>query len=224
MKAVKCISLFLTVFFACNFLSSLCFANDHTAVKLLAISGSIRKDSCNKKALQLLANAARAAGAKVTMIDLAEYPLPLYEGDLEAKQGLPANAKKLQALIAEHDGLIIASPEYNGLPTPLLKNVLDWTSRPEQNNPNSGLKIFENKVAAIISASPGPLGGIRGLPITAELLLNLGLIIVPDRVTIGNCFDSFNAKGELKDHKTMELIKKEGQSLTKLTQALKQVK
>ncbi len=190
-------------------------------IRLLAISGSERKESANTKALNLLSKAATTAGASVTTINLKDYPLPIYNGDLESEQGLPANAKKLQALIAEHDGLLIASPEYNGLPSPLLKNVFDWASRPDQNNPHSGIKIFEGKVAALISASPSPMGGIRGSAITAQLLSNIGLIVVPDRVAIANAPTAFNASGDLNDAVVAAMLKKEAVTATRLAQALK---
>lgn len=203
--------------------SSIAKSDEQNSVKLLAFSGSARKDSYNTKALKLLVRAAQAAGAKVTVINLSDYSMPIYDGDLESQQSLPENAKKLQALIAEHDGLLIASPEYNGLPTPLLKNVLDWASRPNANNPNSGLKIFAGKAAALISTSPSIMGGIRGLPITAQLLTNLGMVVLPEKVAIGNCMEKFNAQGELLDKQLVTLIEQEGSSVYRLVKALKTI-
>jgi len=220
-KPIKSICLLMLVILGSSFLNTCCYAEEKKTVKFLAISGSIRKESCNKKALKVLVRAVRDAGAEVTHLDLADYPMPLYDGDLESQQGLPANVKKFQSLIAKHDGLIIASPEYNGLPTPLLKNALDWASRTDKNNQNSGVKIFEGKVAALISASPSNLGGVRGLPITAQFLSNLGLIVVPDRATIGNCFENFDANGEVKDERIRALIIKEGKMATKIALAIK---
>ena len=94
--------------------------------KILALSGSIRRDSWNRKLIQAAVDAARAAGGDVTLIDLADYPLPLYNGDLEDRDGLPDNALRLKALFKQHDALLIASPEYNSSIPPLLKNTLDW--------------------------------------------------------------------------------------------------
>jgi chromate reductase len=221
MKLINTLIFLLITLTFTNLYAPYCYATDPKVPKLLAISGSTRSESCNSKALKLLAKAATDAGAVVTIVNLKNYPMPLYEADLESQEGLPENAKKLQTLIAAHDGLLIASPEYNGLPTPLLKNTLDWVSRPVKNDPNSGLKVFENKVSALISASPSEQGGLRGLLITAQLLNNLGLLVVPDKVSIGNCFNNFAANGELKDKRLLDLITKEGQKVARMAQALK---
>ena len=110
----------------------------------------------------MAADAARDAGAEVTLIDLRDLPLPLFDGDLEDKQGLPENAKKLKALLRAHDGLLISSPEYNSSITGVLKNAIDWASRAETDD-EPPLVCFRGKVAALLSASPGALGGLRGL-------------------------------------------------------------
>ncbi len=122
-------------------------------VKILAFSGSIRRDAWNRKLIQCAVNATRAAGGDVTLIDLADYPLPLYNGDLEDHDGLPNSALRLKALFKNHDALLICSPEYNSSIPPLLKNTLDWVSREWQDE--SGLVPYQNKVAAIMAASPG---------------------------------------------------------------------
>ena len=116
--------------------------------RLLAFSGSARRDSLNKKLLANVVEATRAAGADVTVVDFRE--LPLYDGDLEAAGGLPHNAKKLIELIKPHHGVLVASPEYNSMLTPLLKNAFDWCTRANE-NPLIG------KTAAVVSASPGML-------------------------------------------------------------------
>ena len=121
--------------------------------KILAFSGSIRRDAWNRKLIQAAVDAARAADGDVTLIDLADYPLPLYNGDLEDRDGLPDNALRLKALFKQHDALLIASPEYNSSIPPLLKNTIDWVSREWQGE--SGLVPYQNKVAAIMAASPG---------------------------------------------------------------------
>lgn len=195
-------------------------AKNPEKAKLLAISGSARADSSNKKLLLLLAKAATEAGATVTTIDLADYSMPIYDGDIESKQGIPEKARELQKLIANHDGLLIASPEYNGLPSPLLKNAIDWATRPINGNSNSGIKIFEGKTAAIVSASPSQFGGIRGLPITAQLLSNIGLLVIPERVVMPDSYRGFNDQGELMDKSISDAIKKEGKAIAKITNAL----
>src|SRR5678815_2867768 len=103
------------------------------APRILAFSGSARRESLNKKLLAVAVEATRAAGAEVTLIDFKEMPIPMYEGDLEDAEGIPANAQKLIELIIQHAGLLIASPEYNSQMTPLLKNAIDWCTRGDEN-------------------------------------------------------------------------------------------
>src|ERR1700690_2177036 len=98
--------------------------------KILAFAGSTRKESFNKKLVKVAADAARAAGAEVTYLDLKDIPMPLYDGDLETEQGLPENAKKFKAMLLAHDGLLISAPEYNSSISGVLKNAIDWASRP----------------------------------------------------------------------------------------------
>ena len=187
--------------------------NTGTGPRLIAIAGSTRKASCNQAALKVLVTAAIKAGATVKFIDLAEYDLPIYNQDLEEKSGLPANAKKLQQLIGNADGLLIASPEYNGLPTPLLLNVIAWASREEQGNPQSGRKIFAGKVAGIIAASPGGYGGKRGLPITRTLLSNLGVEVVTEEAAIPKAYEAFQTNGDLKDQNLSALLEQIAKSV-----------
>ena len=123
--------------------------------RILAFAGSARRDSLNKKLLQVAVAGARAAGAEVTVLDLRDLPLPLYDGDLEAAEGLPANARALKQQLRAHAGLLLACPEYNSSVTPLLKNAIDWASRAEPGE--APLACFEGKVAGLVSASPGAL-------------------------------------------------------------------
>lgn len=171
------------------------------APKILAFAGSTRKDSWNKKLLTQAVEAAYGAGAEVTVIDLADYPLPLYDGDIEAAQGMPENAKKLQKLFAEHDGFLIASPDYNGSYSGVLKNTVDWVSRKDKEN-DPPLEPFKGKIAAIMSASPGALGGLRGLEKLHDLLDHLQVMVIPEIVAVGSITAAFNEAGKLKDPKT----------------------
>lgn len=165
--------------------------------KILAFSGSIRSDSWNRKLIQSAVDAARAAGGDITLIDLADYPLPLYNGDLEDKEGLPDNALRLKALFKEHDALLIASPEYNSSISPLLKNTLDWVSREWQGE--SGLVPYQNKVAAIMGASPGSLGGMRMLPHLRQILNTLGVLVLPSQFSLPHADAAFDEEtGALK--------------------------
>ena len=164
--------------------------------KILAFAGSIRRDSWNKKLIDSAVTSVKNAGADVTLIDLADYPLPLYDGDLEAAEGVPENALKLKALFKSHDALLIAAPEYNSSITPLLKNTLDWISREWQGE--SGLVPYQHKVAAIVATSPGQLGGIRMLPHLRQILNTLGVLVLPGQLSVPNAGEAFNADGNLK--------------------------
>lgn len=159
-------------------------------IKILAFSGSIRSDSWNRKLIRAAVDAARAAGGEVTLIDLADYPLPLYNGDLEDRDGLPDNALRLKALFKEHDALLIASPEYNSSVPPLLKNTIDWVSREWQGE--SGLVPYQNKVAAIMAASPGQFGGMRMLPHLRQILNALGVLVLPGQFSLAHADEGFD--------------------------------
>ena len=152
-------------------------------VKILAFAGSTRRDSWNKKLLHIAIQSARSAGAQVTLIDLKDFPLPLYDGDLEATAGVPENALKLKELFKSHQGLLLACPEYNSSITAVLKNTLDWVSRPVPDEPP--LAAFKGKVVTLISASPGALGGLRGLVHVRAILGNIGCIVLPDQQAVG---------------------------------------
>ena len=163
---------------------------------ILAFSGSIRRDSWNRKLIATAVDAARAAGGEVTLIDLADYPLPLYDGDLEARDGLPDNAQRLKALFKSHDALLIASPEYNSSMPPLLKNTLDWISREWQGE--SGLVPYQHKVAAIMGASPGAFGGMRMMPHLRQVLNTLGVLVLPGQFSLPHADEAFDEAGTLK--------------------------
>ena len=169
-------------------------------VRILAFAGSARRESLNRKFLAVAILAAKEAGAEVTLADLNELTLPLYHGDLEEAGGLPENAVKLIALITAHTGLLIASPEYNSMITPLLKNTIDWCTRGDDNP-------FEGKVAAVISASPGILGGVRSLAMAQALLLKLGCIVVPGQCFLPTAGKAFDASGQLVEPRAQKSVK-----------------
>ena len=171
-----------------------------TAPRILAFAGSARRESLNRKFLAIAVAAAREAGGEVTLLDLNDYVLPLYHGDLEEESGLPENAKKLIALIAQHGGLLIASPEYNSMITPLLKNTLDWCTRGDDDP-------FPGKVAAVISASPGGFGGVRSLVLAQQLLLKLGCHVVPGQCALPSAGKAFDATGKLLDTRAEKSVR-----------------
>ncbi len=186
--------------------------------RILAFAGSARKDSFNKKLLRVAVRAAEEAGAEVTLLDLAEYSLPLYDGDSEARDGLPANATKLKQLFLDHDGLMIAAPEYNSSVTPLLKNTIDWVSRPADGE--SPLAAYKNKVAVLMAASPGGLGGLRGLVHVRAILQNIGVIVLPDQRAVSGAGNAFDETGQLKDERLRQAVQDLGAKLASVLSRL----
>lgn len=176
----------------------------NTKPKILAFAGSARTDSYNKKLIKIAAEAAQKAGAEVTLIDLRDYSIPLYEGDLEAKEGTPLAALKIRELMIQSQGLLLAAPEYNSSITPLLKNTLDWISRPHAGQ--DGLLPYKNKVTALLSASPGALGGMRGLVTLRSMLGNMGVLVLPEQVCIMKAHEAFDAEGNFKDVKQQKAV------------------
>jgi chromate reductase len=186
----------------------------HTAPKILAFAGSTRTDSYNKLLVKAAIQGAKAAGAEVTVIDLRDFSLPLYDGDLEEQSGLPENARRLKALFLSHQGLLIASPEYNSSISAVLKNAIDWVSRPVEGEvPLAG---FRGKVCSLMSASPGALGGLRGLVTVRSILGNLGVIVLPDQIAVGKSHEAFDAQGQLSDAKQRASVEALGANVAHL--------
>jgi NAD(P)H-dependent FMN reductase len=179
--------------------------------KILAFAGSTRTASYNKMLVKIAAAGARNAGAEVTYIDLRDLPMPLFDEDLEATEGIPDNVRKFKELMIAHQGLLIASPEYNSSITAVLKNAIDWASRPAPGE--AGLAAFNNKVAAIMSASPGGLGGLRGLVHLRSILGNINVMVIPDQKAISQAFQAFNPDGTLQDVKQQEAVQHLGAKL-----------
>jgi NAD(P)H-dependent FMN reductase len=186
--------------------------------KILAFAGSTREASYNKLLVKVAAAGARAAGAEVTYVDLRDLPMPLFDEDLEAKEGMPENARKLKELMVGHDGFLIASPEYNSSITPVLKNAIDWVSRPAPGEP--GLVAFTGKVAVIMSASPGGIGGLRGLVHLRSILGNINVLVLPDQKAIPQAFEAFNPDGTMKDPKQQDSVENLGAKLSNVLSKL----
>ena len=144
--------------------------------------------------------------------------MPLYDGDLEQRDGLPENAKKMRSLMLEHDALLISCPEYNGSITPLLKNVIDWMSR--SHDGIGGRQIYGGKVAGLLAASPGGLGGIRGLAHIRTLLGGIGVMVVPGDVSVPGAMKAFADDGSLVDEKLEKRVHNLVQTLCATTGAL----
>lgn len=185
---------------------------------ILAFAGSTRQDSFNKKLVQIAAQGASLAGADVTYLDLRDLPLPLFDEDLEAREGIPLNAKKLKELMIAHQGFLIASPEYNSSLSAVLKNAIDWASRPQPGE--APLACFKNKVAVLMSASPGALGGLRGLVHLRSILGNLSMIVLPEQRAIGNAFSAFTSAGNLQDADQQSAVEQLGARLVEVVAKL----
>ena len=189
-----------------------------TSPKIIALSGSSRVKSWNKKLVKIAADGARSAGAEVTNINLADFPMPLYNGDLEEKQGLPNAVQDLKSLMINCDGFLIASPEYNGGYSALLKNTIDWISRPVAGEER--LRAFAGKKAVIMSASPGALGGVRGLTQLRQILTNIQMIVLPDQASIPDAHNAFKDDGALSEESQHQRILDLGAKLTLFIQKL----
>ncbi|MBR9826002.1 MAG: NAD(P)H-dependent oxidoreductase [Alphaproteobacteria bacterium] len=176
-----------------------------SAPKILIIPGSARKDSLNKKLAAVAAERARDAGAEVTLIDLNDYPAPIYHGDDEAETGMPDTMRQLKAQIRAHDALMIATPEYNGHVPPLLVNAFDWVSRADGDDKSNA---FAGKLGAILSASPGRLGGARVIPRMRAFLADLGVMSVPGFASLPGAMQAFDENGALTSEHTIGQIDK----------------
>jgi NAD(P)H-dependent FMN reductase len=187
-------------------------------IKILAFAGSARKASFNKNLVQIALEGAKAAGAVTTFVDLKDYPMPLYNGDLEAENGLPDTVQQFKDLLKGHQGFLLSCPEYNGSITPLLKNAIDWASRPQDGEPP--LTCFKGKVTALLATSPGGLGGLRGLVHVRAILEGIGTIVIPDQKTIPNAHEAFTKLGQLVDQKQMVSVRGIGEKLMEITTKL----
>jgi NAD(P)H-dependent FMN reductase len=187
-----------------------------TTPRLLAFGGSLRTGSFNRTLVQIAAEGARAAGAEVTLIALRDFALPVFNQDDENAHGLPEPARRLKQLFLDHHGFLIASPEYNSSVSGSLKNAIDWVSRSERPD-EPPLAAFRGKTAALLSASPGALGGLRGLVHLRSLLENLGVLMLPDQLTLPKADTAFDANGVLINPHKQQATLLLGRKLTELT-------
>ncbi len=184
--------------------------------KLLAFAGSTRNGSFNQAILDVAVEGAREAGAEVTLISLADYEMPIFNEDYESEQGIHDNAKAFKELLKSHDGFLIATPEYNSSYPALLKNVIDWASRMEEGE--KPLEAYKGKVAGIMAASPGGLGGMRAMAALRTLLENIGTMVLPNQRSVAKAGDLVDDSGTLTDEKTIKLLKNLGRDTAQMTQ------
>lgn len=175
--------------------------------KILVFAGSIRSGSFNARLAALAAKELTLADADVTRISLIDYPLPIYDGDLEAQSGVPDNAVKLKRMMMTHRGIFIASPEYNASVTPLLKNTLDWISRVREANEHP-LAAYKGRVFALGAASNGSLGGYRSLMALRQILeLGCGAAVLPEQIAVREAATAFDDDDQLRDERSARLLK-----------------
>ena len=173
--------------------------------RILAFAGSSRSGSFNQVLLENAVDIARAAGAEVTSINLKDYPLPIFDQDLESANGMPQPARELKNLFVQHSSLLIACPEYNSSITPLLKNTIDWVTRPADEN-DPPLSAFAGKTAALLAASPGGFGGLRGMRHVREILSNIGVLVCPSQFALAKAHEAFDSSGKLQDDRSSALL------------------
>jgi NAD(P)H-dependent FMN reductase len=187
--------------------------------KILALAASLREGSFNRRLVRVAAQGLTAAGATVSSLDLRDYPLPLYDADLEKWDGLPASAVALKDVLASHDAILFSLPEYNGSVTPLFKNTIDWASRPPAPG-KPGLGWAKNKPVALVSASNGALGGLRGLYHARWVLQTCGMIVIPQQKALSKAGSAFDDAGNLVDEKERDAVFAVAKALVDLTAAL----
>ena len=189
--------------------------------KILVFAGSAREGSFNKRLARVAAEALRKAGAEATFADLRDFPMPLFDQDFEAGLGAgeQPDAKRFKDLMRAHDGFLIASPENNSSYSALLKNVLDWASRRREGEKPH--ECYDGKPVAMVSASPGALGGIRGLQTLRLLLGNLRMVVLPDMFALGDAAKAFDENGKLKDAKHVAAVESVAAALVRLTAKMK---
>jgi len=184
-------------------------------VKILAFSGSLRENSYNRRVLNVAIEGARAAGAEVTLIDLRDFPMPAFNSD-EYDQAFDENAARFQDLLMEHDGFLIASPEYNGTIPGGMKNIIDWASRPSPKYSKS-VEVFKGKHAAIMTASPGSFGGIRCLAHMRGMFTIMFVHVLPTEIAVTFANSKFEGDGtEMTDEKTKMILQDLGASLAQM--------
>jgi chromate reductase, NAD(P)H dehydrogenase (quinone) len=169
------------------------------APKILVMAGSLRAGSPNGRLAALVTKELTLAEADVTRISLADYPLPLLDGELLTTSGPPDNAVKLKRMIGAHQGVFIASPEYTASVTPLLKNAIDWVTRVREGD-EPAYAAFQDRVFALGCAVPAAAGGGSALMALRQILeLGCGALVIPEQINVGRAETAFDDMDNLKD-------------------------
>ena len=187
-------------------------------MRVLVIPGSTRTDAFSKKLARVAGKLVAQAGAEPTVIDLRDFAMPLYDGDLETSEGVPDGAVRLRSLCKQHEALMVCTAEYNSSLPAVLKNTIDWLSRPYAAEP--GVSVFKHKTAAVLSSSPGALGGMRCLVHLRQILMNLGVLVITEQFSLSNAATAFAADGSLLDAKHSATVLGIAQRLVHVTSRL----
>ena len=186
--------------------------------RILAFSGSIRRDSLNQKLIQIASKDVREAGGEVTVINLKDYQMPVFNQDLEDEDGIPHSVLKLKEIFRDHQGLLIASPEYNGSLTSALKNTIDWLTRPQDGFPP--LDCFNGKVAALLATSPGARGGLVGLSHLRAILTHIKTIVIPHQVAVPNAHQALETNERIEPESIHEMVRHQAVQLVETTRRM----
>jgi NAD(P)H-dependent FMN reductase len=190
--------------------------------RILVMAGSSRSDALSRRVAVACVRPLQAAGAEVSLLELADYPAPLYNGDLEAESGLPETIVRLQQTLHASDGLLVVNPEYNGSVTPLLKNTLDWCSRPNPaDRERSGGAVYAGRAAAVVGCSPGGLGGMRVLFHVRDILGYLGMHVIPQQLSVANAGTAIGDEGSLRDETQRKMLDTLATALTETARRLR---
>ena len=187
------------------------------SVRILAFAGSLRTGSYNKKLVKLGQQAAIDAGCAVDIVDLRDFQMPIYDGDLETREGQPSSARELKKLMLKSDGLLLSCPEHNGAISAVLKNTIDWVSRPQPNEPSA----FKGKTAALIGASMGTLGCQRAFVSVRQVLTALGVLVIPTQLGISQAQNAFAEDGSFTNDLHRTLLADVVAEFAKVTSALR---
>ena len=176
------------------------------ALKILVIPGSLRSGSHNVKLAAVAAYEFARAGAEVTRISLGDFPLPIYDGDLQARSGVPKNAVNLKRMIASHHGVLLVTPEYNSSVPPLVKNTIDWITRVQDANESRG-QVFREKPFAIAAASESRLGGSRALSALRLILSACQATVIPGQLALSFADQAYDDMDRLKNPSDIEAMR-----------------
>jgi chromate reductase, NAD(P)H dehydrogenase (quinone) len=188
------------------------------STRLLIVPGSTRANAFSKQ-LARAATAIVPEDVPATLIDLRDYDIPLYDGDLEDDTGMPAGAVKLREVVKDHDAILFASPEYNASIPAVLKNTIDWVSRPYAGDPD--VQAWAGRVCGLLASSPGALGGLRGLVHLRQVAMNVGMQVVSEQFALSKAHEAFAEDGSLRDERSQRGVRKVISSVIRMTRALK---